>query len=207
MAIVYQDGEPGKLCTKCGEWRPVARYPRRSISLDGYDSICRECRNVASQAWRAKNKERVQELNREYYEANRDERLEYHRTYRNANKEYFAEQMRKFRQNNPEYHARVMREWSQRHPDKVRERDRARRARKLGNGGTFTHQEWEAIKQRYNYICLRCGRREPDIKLTVDHIMPLIKGGRHSAENIQPLCKSCNSAKHDDAIDYRPDQV
>lgn len=27
MAIVYQDSEPGKVCTKCKEWRPVARYP------------------------------------------------------------------------------------------------------------------------------------------------------------------------------------
>lgn len=204
MAIIYHDNEPGKICTKCKEWRPVTRYIKRLLSRDGYDSICNECRNTASRAWRAKNKDRVQELNREFYEANREERLNYHRQYRQANKGRFRQLMDKFRQENPDYHRNYMRQWAQEHPDKIRAKDNARRIFKMGKPASFTEAEWQALKAQYNYTCLRCGRQEPEIKLTVDHIIPVSKGGAGTIDNIQPLCKPCNTAKHDREIDYRP---
>jgi 5-methylcytosine-specific restriction endonuclease McrA len=89
-------------------------------------------------------------------------------------------------------------------PDKRAEKDNKRRAFKMGQDNTFTAQEWAELKRHYNYTCLRCGRREPEIKLTADHVVPISKGGWRTINNIQPLCRSCNSAKYDDIIDYRP---
>ena len=73
--------------------------------------------------------------------------------------------------------------------------ERAHRVR--ANGGKFTFQEWEQMKKDYNFTCPICKRKEPEIKLTRDHITPIVKGGIHSKENIQPLCISCNCRKHD----------
>jgi 5-methylcytosine-specific restriction endonuclease McrA len=78
-----------------------------------------------------------------------------------------------------------------------------RRASKMQAGGNFTITEWEALKAQYHYTCLRCGRREPEIKLTPDHVIPISKLGTSNIENIQPLCFSCNSAKCAKIIDYR----
>lgn len=64
--------------------------------------------------------------------------------------------------------------------------------RRRANGGKFTSTEWEAIKKKYNYQCAMCFART---KLTIDHIIPVSLGGKHQADNIQPLCMPCNIQK------------
>lgn len=71
-----------------------------------------------------------------------------------------------------------------------------RRALHAQAEGSFTLGEWEVLKKQYGYTCPMCKKKEPEIKLTIDHIIPLSRGGSNYVENIQPLCKSCNSKKY-----------
>ena len=80
--------------------------------------------------------------------------------------------------------------------------NRERRAKKKMALGSHTFGEWELLKKQYGYTCPCCGRSEPEITLTVDHIIPLDKGGADFIENIQPLCGSCNSRKFTKTIKY-----
>lgn len=74
--------------------------------------------------------------------------------------------------------------------------------RKLADG-SYTENEWFSLKEKYKFMCLKCKRKEPNIKLTKDHIIPVQFGGTNYIFNMQPLCKSCNSKKKDKAINYR----
>ena len=46
---------------------------------------------------------------------------------------------------------------------------------------------------RDKYTCQYCGQRVRD--LTVDHVMPKHRGGRHSWDNLVSACKACNHRK------------
>jgi len=77
-----------------------------------------------------------------------------------------------------------------------------RRVWRMQAGGSHNQDEWETLKAQYNWTCPSCGKQEPEIKLTEDHVIPLSKGGSDNIENIQPLCKSCNCKKHAKIIKY-----
>lgn len=72
---------------------------------------------------------------------------------------------------------------------------RNRKHKIRANGGNLTIAEWEEIKKRQNYTCNICGRKEPEIKLTMDHVIAIKNKGKHEANNIQGLCISCNARK------------
>ncbi len=81
------------------------------------------------------------------------------------------------------------------HKEETMERVHRRRSRILNAPVCdLTIKQWEFIKFLYNFRCVYCGAK-PRI-LTKDHIIPLSNGGSHTASNIVPACKSCNSKKN-----------
>lgn len=74
--------------------------------------------------------------------------------------------------------------------------------RKKTNGGSHTFKEWLQLKEAYRFTCPCCGVKEPDIKLTIDHIEPISLGGTDDINNIQPLCIKCNMSKSVKTIKY-----
>lgn len=52
------------------------------------------------------------------------------------------------------------------------------------------------IMERDNYRCQICGKYMPDeVGLHIDHIIPISKGGKTVASNLQVLCSKCNGRK------------
>lgn len=45
------------------------------------------------------------------------------------------------------------------------------------------------------YICQYCEERFPSKLLTLDHVIPLSKGGTHTWENVVAACGPCNNKK------------
>lgn len=65
------------------------------------------------------------------------------------------------------------------------------RARQYGKEGRVSPSERRMIFER-DKVCKTCGS---DQELELDHIVSLISGGEHCVENLQVLCKTCNTRK------------
>lgn len=71
---------------------------------------------------------------------------------------------------------------------------------------TLTAEEWAEIRERYGHRCVYCDRTTH--KLTMDHLIPLSRGGHHVAPNIVPACRPCNSSKGKKLLcEWRPEFV
>ena len=66
-----------------------------------------------------------------------------------------------------------------------RERQKARELR--------ASQWWK--RKRAAGVCHHCGAKYPPGDLTMDHLVPIIRGGKSTKGNLVPSCKKCNSGR------------
>ena len=177
FAMTAKDGKP---CKKCGtsEWRD--------------NSDCVQCG-------------RDRAIKRYYDDPERSKQK--HREWSEKNREYVRERAiargysQRYKRNNKDKVKESDRRWAQNNKGKVNAKTQRYRAAKNKAGGSYTSAEWQALCEQYEYRCLCCGKES---KLTADHIVPVSRGGSSDISNIQPLCKSCNTAKRDrHSTDYR----
>lgn len=67
-----------------------------------------------------------------------------------------------------------------------------------GQRALMTSKLRQSIKERDGFTCLKCGasiKKEPNLLLEIDHIIPVSKGGMTTEENLQTLCWRCNRSK------------
>jgi 5-methylcytosine-specific restriction endonuclease McrA len=86
--------------------------------------------------------------------------------------------------------------YAKENPEMMRTHALAYRARKHAARGAVTAAEFTAITERQKFRCHWCGnsiRSAP----TMDHVIPLSKGGEHSVANVVASCRRCNSKKKD----------
>ena len=55
------------------------------------------------------------------------------------------------------------------------------------------------VFRRDNHLCLRCGAKHG---LSIDHIVPVSKGGQNTLDNLQTLCMPCSISKGVTTISY-----
>jgi 5-methylcytosine-specific restriction endonuclease McrA len=72
--------------------------------------------------------------------------------------------------------------------DEIQIKRERRKARELRDS-----QWWKRRISRG--ICYYCGREAPAKELTMDHIVPISRGGKTTKSNVVPACKECNNNK------------
>lgn len=134
------------------------------------------------------------------------------RKWREENPEHNREYYRRWLQNNRTLKRRLDREWYEANKDHVRAYNRTperreahrlnaryqkakRKAAKEATVDPITREEWREIKASYLGLCVYCHKSLQ--RATMDHVVPLNRGGDHSGSNVVPSCRRCNRAKSD----------
>lgn len=114
------------------------------------------------------------------------------RKWRAKNVERNRAYCKQWKEENPEARKIHDKQYKETHPEKKKVDRHARRTREKNAEGSFTLEEWEQLKMQFGYKCAYCGKTK---ELTVDHKIPLARGGTNYISNIQPLCMLCNQKK------------
>lgn len=201
MAII-----PHKHCSTCKSEKPLSAFGKKTETSDGLQYQCKSC--IA--AYNARNAEHKRQAARKWAQGNRERRNERSRYYNKQVHEPVCIGVKVcprcgIQRQVTEFSVERRRTDGRSIYCKVciypQLRILAHRRRLLTDTpDSYTEDQWQALCAFYNQTCLRCGKQK---KLTVDHIVPLSLGGTNSIDNIQPLCKSCNTSKGVKVIDYR----
>ena len=163
-----------KVCTKCKIEKPLDNFGKYVRGKDGLKPRCKSCSNEDKRDYYLKNREVVnsrQVARARYSEKTKAYRREYWKTRRSARLEI----ERRYIRNNAEV---------------TKVKNQRRRFRKFGAESlAVTAQELQRLLSQPCFACRATN------SVTIDHLIPLARGGRHSIGNLTPLCQSCNSSK------------
>ena len=123
------------------------------------------------------------------------ERLAYLAKWRDKNRAKLQEYQRNYNANNRDKERVKSAKYLAKNPEWNALKSQKRRAR-LANCETLAISKKD-MRHIYKQNCSFCKTKED---ITLDHIIPISRGGRHSIGNLQPLCRTCNSSKKDKTI-------
>jgi 5-methylcytosine-specific restriction endonuclease McrA len=204
-----------KTCSHCGATLPVEGFNRDRSRPDGRFSWCKVCKRASDAARYRANPEPVIQRMRTYYRDQHATVLERQRVRWRRQRERerallraryaadpvkYRELTRRYYRSHRSERAAYAKRYLQTHRSQASAQRRLRRGRLRAGGGRVSVAQWLALVERYGGRCLACGSDGP---LTMDHVVPLARGGLHDISNLQPLCRPCNLQKWLSPRDYR----
>lgn len=134
-------------------------------------------------------------------------RLERERNYYRENIERFIESRKKWRRENPEKRAasrkKHLKKWYATEHGKMKKRE-YRFRRRLNGRVSAKDLRRVVVENLIKFGVNACEKCKIPTKESydLDHIIPISKGGNHSYENLQLLCRKCNQEKGVQLISY-----
>lgn len=157
----------------------LCRYCETEFTpTNGRQVVCVPCKPKKSADYQSRYKDW-----RKAWEASNRERLnEYNRIRRGEDRE-----------RSREYARLKSAEWRKTHPDYSGDHHSRRRARLAGSGRyAISQKQKNRSISRNAGKCVYCNER-PAIEW--DHVVPIVRGGRHAIGNLVPACRTCNASK------------
>jgi 5-methylcytosine-specific restriction endonuclease McrA len=168
-----------KRCPKCDINKQLSEFGKHKQTKDGLKNYCRKCNNASAKAYQDSNREKVRKTNREYSRNNKDANKARSKAWYESNKDKALENSKK---------------WQQENRDKTNNyklANRHKRRAMIKESGVYlvTGRDLSKIRRQ---SCVYCGSKDD---ITIEHIIPITRGGTHSIGNLTSACRSCNFSK------------
>lgn len=189
-----------QICSKCGVDKNIEEFKTRDDCIRGRRKVCNACLGVYSKEYRDSHKADMAEYTKLHYLKNKSRILERTRTYQQTHKAETRVQKRKYRILNADRIYKTRRAYLESPVGKIATSriKHTRNSREFQSPCTLTLDQWNKILEMQHNKCAVCEKSFNKTRpATKDHIIPLSKGGGLTFENVQALCQSCNSKKHD----------
>lgn len=151
-----------------------------------------ERKNEASKAWAKENPEKHNSIVRRWRKKNPERNQATNRASWERNKKSAQASAKRWRLEHPEAYREAQRRW------RIENADYWRGRAEVIARGDLTWEQWAEVIEQFQHACAYCLRT--DVKLSMDHLIPVSRGGPHTQSNVVPACKSCNSRKKDRPI-------
>jgi 5-methylcytosine-specific restriction endonuclease McrA len=148
-------------------------------------------------AWRAANPDKVREAKQRDQQKRPDDYRRWKRDYDDRNRDLKNERQRTREALHREQSSARRRELYQLNLDHKRQQKREQQARRRARKLMLPSEEvdYAMIVARRGMICGICGAPVEVADFSIDHIIPLSRGGHHVASNLQVAHLRCNKAK------------
>lgn len=173
---------------------------------------CRRCYNIQWRSEHPEAKKRNALRERERRKALGDIYLQKERERSKGRKEEKDAYNKRYYRRNSDAMRQYQKDYRIRERDKTRHMWRVTKLRRRKVKVNITLEQWNKIVSFYcpDNLCPSCKKefneRISGAQLSMDHVVPINKGGTTDPGNIQPLCHSCNSSKGaNNCRDYRFD--
>lgn len=185
-----------KKCAECSVDKLFSEYNKCSRAKDGLQAYCRDCQNKITRKWKKDNRQHVRKYDKLWWKKHPAlKAAKFHRNYE-RNKAKRHQQSKNWNYLNPEKRRMIRKSWQQRNKSKIADYQIIRCAR-MHNAPIVEKIDRQIIIERDNSTCyLWCKRKLPPHMITLDHVVPLSRGGTHTYDNLRVACQSCNSRKN-----------
>lgn len=144
--------------------------------------------------YKTEQPEKIRATRANNYQRYREKRIAYTAQWRRDNPGKAAATRKRDYENNKDLILQRSKEWVQANPERVKIRTARRRAAQKNAPGKFTKADLLHQFEKQDGLCFYC-RENLDGKGTIDHYIPLSKGGTNWPDNIVLACWPCNNAK------------
>lgn len=185
-------------CKKCASQRArdwyLANHERGCEQRHEYREENHRAVLAAKRRYRAANLEKVRQRDAAWKAANVQKRVDYTAQWRLDNPEKAAALRKREYENNKELAKQRAHDWVQANPERVKLRTARRRAAQKNAPGHFTEADLARQFEKQQGKCFYCHEDLQGVG-TIDHYVPLSKGGTNYPSNIVLACWPCNNRK------------